>query len=1169
MSTYPITGTSAVLGRQSLEVAFVLLVEGYDLAWCSHPDVTAIAAAWVAAGSQWTTFRAGLSLPPEITSSTEIFSSKVAMQGLSFTLTDTGSDLATVFERVASDEATTGSIALLPTASLEPDGTFLVLQPSSTANWGSSGTIYIGQEAIDWTINAGNIILGGLTRGKWSLWGTSSDEDSYARLHSVDMDAGIAPEVSTHPGELVGRNVGLFMCVKKDSATWTAGLPGSADSTTTAEMLWAGRVQSMTSLGDGRYQIDAAHVMEALKQSVFTRQFKAYLAEGKYLVASQQSYFGVSVYRTEVATGIVTLYAAETTTLFSTNDVFSHDEIKALINEQLLAFFNNSPGTEFPSTQRMNLERSSTTGNYAFTLSDTAGAAYTSQVQVFMDHDIWTLLGWNASQLENVTIASTGLPTGRLSFILTAAPVANVAPNPPQRAAVSFKPPLIGNTNYRLRVRDVQTSAEYAPQPTVPSEFHSDTTGFLRIGKFVLAVKASETANEFQILGWFDGRLLAFGAEPPPAPSNSGPGAVGSIDFSEGFTDEGVLVEQVWFEFGTVGSFALRMLTSTGTAGFNHATYDDMPRSMGIALPWTLLDSDSIAGGLNRFKVALYLEKPTPLIQLLESWSGMNGRRFAWRRGRIASVGFGEEASDDVIELTEDNKAMRVEANGQPVIERSVVRYTRDYLVNQVKLRHSHNYATDEWSTETVNDIRSQSKYGIRSHTLDGFGVYVGLGHGLDSAIVTWRRTVEAQALAYFSRPLAMIERTFDVSLLAGLYPGAKVVITDNNITSPVTGTAGVSDLFAWCSSTSFDFRTGVGRATFLFAPHLATGTAHALLPPSARVDTTVNTGSFSSGYDSANKVLALVAHEYSGTSDSTDAASFTAGDKIRVVERVDETDTITTDTIATVDAANNRITLTTGGALTFFSVKVYDVEFDDVDTVTTSQRLNKVYLADANTSTTGHASNDFRVYAGSRTVTVSSTIDYDTRHTFFDEEGDDGESAVEQGQPLSVHLLHEIHDWCNGALSHFTANRVFEWVSSTDDEYVEATDTSSYTLLLGPVWVPLYGGSRSLVVQAYAARGAGASGTIQVITSTGVVRGSDSSFRSTTAAPLTYPDGGINNVSLSVGQGGYDYTSEGTWTPAVVQGEPPGCWLTVTALAAAGGYVRIRGLWVRESNLS
>jgi hypothetical protein len=1163
MTTYAATGTSAALANQSLEVAFILITEGYNIAWTSHPDVSGLDTAWAAA-SQWTVIRAGLSLPPEITHSMSPFSSKVEMQSLTFRVTDTSGDISTVFEREASTDATTATIALLPTASLEPDGDFAVLQPGSQS-FSSTGTVYVDGEEIDYTINAGNVILGGFTRGKHSLWGTSSDEDNYGRLHEVDMDQGVAPEVTTHPGELVGRNVALYMCVKR-GGVWTAGLQGAGSNA--AENIWSGRLQSVVNNGDGTFTLDAASILELLKQSVFSRQLKARLEHGKYLLSTQHHYFAVSVERTDQTTGITLLYAAETTALISSNDVYDHDEIKALINDRLLGFFNNAPGTEFPSTQRMSLERSGTTGHYVFALTDTASDV-TNKVFVFLDLDIWTLLGWTAADVtKQGSVTATGLPSWWLTVDPRDTGAVAEAPHPPQRAGISFARRAIGSAVYRFRVRDVEGRTEYVAQSTIPSEFHSDTTGFLKVGSYILAVKATTTTNEYQILGWFDGKFAAaFGAAVPDA-DDDGDGEIDRLTF-EGADDDGVPVSQVWFEFGSIGDLLLRMMLSTGTSAYNHATYDVNHQSMGLALPYTLLDVDSISGGLNRIKVVLFLDTPAPLLQLIEGWSGLNNRRLAWRRGRITSVGFGEEASDDVIALTEDNKAARVDANGQAVIERPVVRRTRDHLINQIKLRHSRDLTTGEWFTETVNDIRSQSKYGVRTHTLDGIGVYSGFGHGLGAALVTWRKTVEAVALAYFARPLAVIERSFDISLLASLYPGAKVSITDNHITNPTTGTPGVSDLLAWCVSTSFDFRSGVGRAVFLFAPHLAQTAAHAVLPPSARIDTTVNSGSFSAGYDSTNKILALMAHHYSGASDDTDASHFAVGDKVRVVQRLTETDTITTDTVAAVDGDNSRITLTTGGALTFSSTLVYDLEYEDVDTVVTAQRAGTVYLADASTHTTGNSANDERVYSGARTVAVSSTVDYDTRHTFFDQEGEDGEAASGQGQPLSVHVLHEIHDWCNGALSHFTANRVFEWVPTTVTEYVEATDTSSYTLLLGPVWIPLYGGSRQLTVQAYAARGAGSSGIIQVITSTGVVRGSDTSFRSTTTAPLLYPDGGVNNTSLFVLQSGYDYTSEASWTPAVVAGEPPGCWLTVTALAYTGGYVRIRGLWVREAELS
>src|SRR5688500_16087046 len=140
------TGTSQAISGTGLEVGFVLLVEGYNLAWTSHPDVSGLDTAW-AAVSDWSGVRGGLELPGTIESSTLPVDASVQFGSMAFTIVDAAGDLSTVFEREASSDAVESRLALLPTAGLNSSQTFAVLQPSAVS-FPSTGTIYVGSEEI-------------------------------------------------------------------------------------------------------------------------------------------------------------------------------------------------------------------------------------------------------------------------------------------------------------------------------------------------------------------------------------------------------------------------------------------------------------------------------------------------------------------------------------------------------------------------------------------------------------------------------------------------------------------------------------------------------------------------------------------------------------------------------------------------------------------------------------------------------------------------------------------------------------------------------------------------------------------------------------------------------------------------------------------------------------
>jgi hypothetical protein len=86
------------------------------------------------------------------------------------------------------------------------------------------------------------------------------------------------------------------------------------------------------------------------------------------------------------------------------------------------------------------------------------------------------------------------------------------------------------------------------------------------------------------------------------------------------------------------------------------------------------------------------------------------------------------------------------------------------------------------------------------------------------------------------------------------------------------------------------------------------------------------------------------------------------------------------------------------------------------------------------------------------------------------------------------------------------------------------------------------------------------------VRTSTGLVRGTSATFLNNSTTPLFYPDGAIHTETLSLpASTGYAYSDILEMTPAVWQGDPPYCWLTIEGIAVSGGSCRIKGVFVWE----
>jgi hypothetical protein len=1379
-ATFPATATSASLSNDRQHLAFVLLIEGYDLGFCTSDEVAALDTAWSAA-SEWTAIHGGLHMIGEVTHSAYPFDSSVDMPGMTFEITDAGDVLLPVAFRESSSTAIQERLADLTTATMDSNDTTLLMGDSSA--FPASGTVYVGTEEITYTSNGGGGLLGGLTRGVRSLFGTAYG-NNFGRPHEITFDSnnvGTRPMVSTEPRGLLGKNVGLYLCRKVDG-TWTAGLPGS--SSNDAECVWAGTIREIHDDGTGKVSLRCSSILELLKGSLLNQQYKGFLEEGASL--TQRDGHGHFRVRTQVTTSAGTMdaatYPAAVNLLSGGGDgIYTASEIAELINAQLSTWFVT--GGTFPSTQSLGLNLSSAeegSNRYRWSFVDSSTARLVT-VEIELHARVWWLLGWpqDGSGLikHNSPPHYTLRMAGSVSF-------GSPAPNAPIRST------LRGGGEHEFAVTPSSTATSFMVQPNIPpalaqsSEGYA-TEGFLKIGgKAVVGVRVTGTNRFTTTVSDLGPYFTELGL---PSVGNALEEALDYTGEIDGATGDGVVVEQVWLEIDKCSEVFRRLLLSTGTTGYNDLTYDVNPRQMGLGLPYKMVDVERSTSMLGRDPYVLYLDRATPVLRLLESAMQVRNLHATFRRGKLTIVGFGED-STIAISLTESNKAAQLSPQGARIVERSVVTRTRDHIFNRLVFKYSVPFAGGEGKTITINNVDSQTEYGIRPVSIEALGIFEHVAGA--GAVDQFVSRLTGGAMPYFGRPLGMIERSYDLSLLASLYPGAQVSITDSGIVSPVAGTRGVTDLRGWVLSTTFNYATGVGRCTILFQPE--NGVAHlGALPPSAKVDP-VTIGAYDNGYDAATKKLLCKPHEYSGPADIVDVGRFAVGDKIHVVElSCSDPDNPTefADTIAAIDTTANTITLTTGlsaSTITGYTVtsgdflvdntfspwpidepgitinanelyilvltqtvtsgvagdlqrapdaiggfspvdptnyqttsgdrrlsvwyhapsaevdltqiqfrwdnsvtpdpftatvhefaysisrftgvdatdpivqvtvgsgsgtsltvtlgafastangavlastntandtthnpeagwtELYDfeasaygvapqhvqwradndtsatvsgvsttrigialelraagglagkqfvVEYDDVSTVTSTQREDKVYLA--NTShTTGYATNDELYYAGERGITaeggVADAIDILQPYRRLASSGDD------QGQPLSVHKYHETCDFANQYHAFHSAQNLVYWVPTSSAELLENTSTSDYKLLFGPVRLPLYGNDRQLRIQLYASsNSASGQSTVRVRTSTGLVRGTSATFLNNSTTPLFYPDGAIHTETLSLpASTGYAYSDILEMTPAVWQGDPPYCWLTIEGIAVSGGSCRIKGVFVWE----
>lgn len=832
------------------DVSFVLIFEGYNLAYVSHDDVAGLSTAWTnatAGTGPWSNFKGGLDIVGVIGAEFQIFNAQLNPSSLSFTITDADD---TLIGAMFADSSSSVTVAHLST-SIDADDT-VIAAVEGFGSFSAAPTVYIGTEEISalkfsqvdgYGSSTSYLTTGANGRGIRSLFGTSRNS-TFGQAHNVDEATDDRPEITTAPRRWINRNVGLYLC-HRVNGSWSAGLPGS--STNDAELLWTGRIKAYRDLGDGRIQLDCIDVLDRLKTTLGSTPFQGTLQEGLRL-ANAFVEFKTAARLFQPGGSVITDYNSNTVGQWAVSTVYTlaHPEIATAINIALNGRFG-SGSTYGPAGLSVVLVRNSA-GHYELRATlDGLAATDSLRVEVWLSPTIWEVLGWprgTGGELTHTSINS--LVEGRAVVIPVGdETAANTAPNLPLKHAATGQV-YLGSQDLQIVVENVVNGTSYWPQSdSVPlgqlgSWLSTSIDGFLQVGKMIFAV-SQLTDTSFAFLGDVTAAFSGGASDFKSVLNNV---------YDDGGNPEQVQVRQVWIEAGTIGEIFLRLLVSTGTIGYNHPTYDVYPSWMSAGIPWQLIDWQSVLG-MGTDPYLLVVTQPTLLLTLLERALNFVGKNLVFANGKLTVVTVGEAAqgSSTIIALTEANKARSVRDGGakQSVTERTTCDRNPDGIINRVTLRYGLDLNGTFQRTLTVNAVSAQSDNAgqVKSISIDANGIYEDFALLPGGSTLTWEQNVAATALSYFSKAIAVAERSYDFSLATQLYPGARVSITDNYLVDPTTGTRGVASLLGWVVSTSFDWSTGVGRVRVVFSPTRAT-TRLGMWAPSAMVDKdygTINTG--------------------------------------------------------------------------------------------------------------------------------------------------------------------------------------------------------------------------------------------------------------------------------------------------------------------------------------
>ena len=752
-------------------------------------------------------------------------------------------------------------------------------------------------------------------------------------------------------------------------------------------------------------------------------------------------------------------------------------------------------------------------GKYRLAAQKDASTKTPIGLWIYLGADVARALGWDSARL------GAPRPVYASGTLYEVCPIALEKVTATEWSSTADYRPAISSTTWPPkngdRIKVVVVSGDFLVQPQIPAlnpVLPSSTEGFLEISqgdaRVVVAVKeidattfevVRDVTDVFKDRGYGGGGLSAL---VPIA--------------REGDSTTQVDLRQIWFERDSMSNVLLRAIASTSKALFNDASYDQNGWGMGAGVPYSAYHRAAWQS-LSRLPYWLVLFKPTSLIEILESamsvrgaYCVMSGGQISLRVPALTSASVGASFT-----LTESNKAS--------VDDRLAVSYSADGLINRVIVKYNFGTDGEARSEYQIEDAVSSTDFGVRK------AVEI-RALGLDSATLgDWVSTITAVPLAYFSREVAIGERTFNASLI-DLVPGDSLLITDSYLPDPTTGTRGVTSLPAWVLSAEFDLARGTGTCRLAMIPDAAPGNlghwgASALVDHAAA----------NAGYvvvDGSTRYLACEAHEYSHADDAIDVTWFSAGDVIDIVERSPANPAApvswTSRVVESVDSANGRIYL--AATLAAWDTALYYVVGPaDIAAVQATQKT-AAFLASATTDSTGAAAHDAYRYGGYPSTWrggSASAVKQFCRHP---------DTVDDVAESLPVHHWNRVLFNLNN-LHFYKCSQVVlsEWPLTAI-----TTSATSYTWVMGPLWVPCHTVGKGLSVVAFMSTSNAA------YTASVRVRASSIFASGASATTLAWSYSTATDVELTSTS---TTTEEKTGTLALPQlagGQPEGCWLTV-----------------------
>jgi hypothetical protein len=820
---------------------------------------------------------------------------------------------------------------------IDCDDTSIVGQRAD--DFAASGDLYMGSETATYSSrDTGTDTFTISERGAYPA-GFTSTNVNFSRPHrpttytTPQQNVALNPVLATQAKTWIGRWVAVWIHRNMGGVLDAPDVDNSA-----AHLAFAGQIVGVEDV-DGATVFTCEDLRRKINETVIMRDpYRAKVKEGVRLIAGQA--FSVTTWR-QVSGGSGTTGDGTNLTVVTSGAAGANQ-----INEGIYS------ATELGEYINAWLQSEKLNGRILFNLR------YESAYQDVDGHQRGRLVfndpTTTGSLVRKVTLNASapyylmflGWESGSIVFEDHDANGAAISGGPPWRVAFDIGSGLGTMTIEQARgtwVSQTTTLPQALRYPgnLIQGLFRVGKLGYLRVGQ------VTSTTYQYTWLGlesFFPGNAAAF-------TSTNGNTMVVTLD-----DDLSLEVEQVLLMHAPFKTLLLQMLLSTGTASFNHATYDNMGETISCAIPYSYLGADFITevNGLECADTDLtcLVRKPTRFAELFEADFILRRCFMVWANGRLKMCSWATPNSGyAVTSLTETSKAT---PSGTQDKNRSQTSESDDFK-NVIKIRYSPDAEGNLQDEVTLVDQSSVRDHGERAITINARNTFRqsgALGSQLDDLVSTF-----AGFMPITSRPWTVVRRSIDYQKFDSTYPGSVVTLTDKYLRDPATGlrysnqtaSGGMTGYPGMCLGHRFSWggsesgRDGAmpsvdipaGEVDLFISPQRS----QAVYVPCAQFDETAS----NAGYVVATKIITCYAHKFTESSESADASFFGTGDKVFITQIDSESPLTWSDTVAS--QTGNTITLTTGlGG--FDNTKRYVIMYDAYGTVTSTQKA-KCYQAD------------------------------------------------------------------------------------------------------------------------------------------------------------------------------------------------------------------------------